>query len=320
MSNVVALESAAPLVVEQARELLARARTVDEAKQIADQGRALAVYVRARKAGLEAEQDAIEIVIRAKARIGEILAQLERDDAAAAGRKGGRGKRAAEVGNAPTQRAAALESAGISRKEAVACEKLAAAPAHVLELHIAGVRSRSEKLTTAGTIAAVSHGGDYDSDEWYTPGAVIEAARRVLGEIDVDPASCARAQKTVRAKKYYTRDDDGLSKPWRGRVWCNPPYSQPACSRFVEKFCAEAESGHMVAGIMLLNASTDTAWWHSLAERFVLCFTRGRLGFEREDGTAADGNRVGQVFAYHGGSRAFRSVFEPAVGIVLARP
>src|SRR5262245_6844094 len=62
-------------------------------------------------------------------------------------------------------------------------------------------------------------------NEWYTPPAYLEAARLVLGGIDLDPASSDVAQRRVRAGRYFTKKDDGLSRPWRGRVWLNPPYA-----------------------------------------------------------------------------------------------
>ncbi len=52
------------------------------------------------------------------------------------------------------------------------------------------------------------------SNEWYTPSYIIEAARQVLGSIDLDPASCALANQTVKAAKYFTVDDDGLAQSW----------------------------------------------------------------------------------------------------------
>ena len=61
------------------------------------------------------------------------------------------------------------------------------------------------------------------SAEHYTPAAYVEAARYVLGGIDLDPASCAMANATVQAKHYYTKDDDGLDNPWHGLVYLNPP-------------------------------------------------------------------------------------------------
>jgi hypothetical protein len=47
-----------------------------------------------------------------------------------------------------------------------------------------------------------------------------------MGGIDLDPASCATANETVRARTFYSRKDDGLKRPWFGRVWLNPPYGK----------------------------------------------------------------------------------------------
>lgn len=62
-----------------------------------------------------------------------------------------------------------------------------------------------------------------DSPEWYTPSPFVEAARVVMGEIDLDPASHEEANQIVRAKRLFTIEDDGLKQPWFGRLLVNPP-------------------------------------------------------------------------------------------------
>ena len=64
-----------------------------------------------------------------------------------------------------------------------------------------------------------------NSVEHYTPVDVVEAAREVLGAIDLDPASCEEAQKVVRAARWIGLPDDGLAahSTWAGRTFCNPP-------------------------------------------------------------------------------------------------
>ena len=64
------------------------------------------------------------------------------------------------------------------------------------------------------------------SVEHYTPAPIVEAARIVLGGIDLDPASCMLANETVRAAAFYGEGGvapDGLIEPWCGRVFLNPP-------------------------------------------------------------------------------------------------
>ncbi|MEO6595614.1 MAG: DNA N-6-adenine-methyltransferase [Planctomycetota bacterium] len=89
--------------------------------------------------------------------------------------------------------------------------------------------------------------------EWYTPQPYIEAARDVLGAIDLDPASNRTAQAHVQAACFCTAEQDGLAQPWSGRMWCNPPYEHPLIKRFVRKLVTEFESGAVSAAVLLVK-------------------------------------------------------------------
>lgn len=134
-------------------------------------------------------------------------------------------------------------------------------------------------------------------NEWCTPAVYVEAAREVMGRIDLDPASNDRAQKIVQASTYYTAETDGLAYEWRGRVWLNPPYSNGMIGRFVEKLLTEFQAGRIDEAVVLTHNNTDTAWWHDLARHATaICFTRGRIAFD--DGTGRSNPTQGQTFFY----------------------
>ena len=148
--------------------------------------------------------------------------------------------------------------------------------------------------------------GEY---EWYTPERYIEAARAVMGGIDLDPASHVAAQHTVQADHYFAAADDGLKLDWYGRVWLNPPYAQPLMQNFVRKLVREVAGGNVSQATMLTHNYTDTAWFHEAqAAAALLCFTRGRISFVGASGPPTQG----QCFFYFGDNGvSFRDVFTP---------
>ena len=121
--------------------------------------------------------------------------------------------------------------------------------------------------------AVTRYTGDY---EWNTPPEILDAARQVLGGFDLDPASNAVAQRTVRARRYFTQEDDGLAKHWKGRVWLNPPYATGLLASFIEKLVGHVEQGDVSAAIVLVENRTDTEWFHRAARacRPLLLHTR----------------------------------------------
>jgi len=122
------------------------------------------------------------------------------------------------------------------------------------------------------------------SPDWWTPPHILEAAREALGgRIDLDP--CANdGPPNVPAGRHFTRADDGLSRPWSGLVFMNPPYGREI-GRWTEK--AIAETGRAEAVIVLVPARTDTRWFRPLF-RFPICFLAGRLRFIDGSGRPRD--------------------------------
>ncbi len=116
--------------------------------------------------------------------------------------------------------------------------------------------------------------------EWYTPPEFINAANRVMGQIDLDPASSKAANKTVKAKKFYTVEQDGLTKKWAGTVWMNPPYAHPLIAKFTSKLAESLRSGDVTHAIAMVSNGTETEWWQDLARVSTsLCFPKTRVKF-----------------------------------------
>ena len=136
--------------------------------------------------------------------------------------------------------------------------------------------------------------------EWYTPADYLAAARTVMGDIDLDPASCIQAQETVCARRFFTKETDGLAHPWDGRVWLNPPFESELIRPFIAKLLAEYRAGNVAQAIVLTDNATDTSWFHDLsAEARRFCFTKGRIKFISPL-TDAQAPQRGQVFTYIG--------------------
>lgn len=117
-----------------------------------------------------------------------------------------------------------------------------------------------------------------DSPEHYTPAAIVDAVIDVLGEIDLDPCSNSKDTPNVPALYHYTVEDDGLSLPWVGKVYMNPPYGR-SIGEWVNKLTESLDTG-VTEAIALVPARVDTQWWNALTARYsMVCFISGRLTF-----------------------------------------
>ena len=122
------------------------------------------------------------------------------------------------------------------------------------------------------------------SDEWYTTPDIIDAAIACMGRIDLDPCSNSHESPNVPASRHYTKEDDGLSLPWFGNVYVNPPYGT-AIPLWVDKIISEYQSGNIERCVLLLPARTDTQWFRKMAE-YPKCFMFGRIKFNGHENSA----------------------------------
>ena len=145
--------------------------------------------------------------------------------------------------------------------------------------------------------------------EWYTPKKFIDAARNVMGSIDLDPASSEIANKVIQATKIYTEQDSGLVHPWSGNIWMNPPYNNSLVGEFTRKLVDELE--YINQACVLVNNATETRWFDYISGKCdAMCMVKGRIKFLDENGEATGSSLQGQVIMYFGkNTQEFRKEF-----------
>lgn len=135
--------------------------------------------------------------------------------------------------------------------------------------------------------------------EYYSPKEIVDAARRVMGNIDLDPASSAIANQIVRAKHYYTIADDGLTQRWYGNVWMNHPFSRANNPKWIDRLRVEYEIGDVSQACCICFAATSENWFQPLYD-YPLCFLSPRTNYYLPDGTLKEDVTKGSVIAYLG--------------------
>lgn len=287
--------------LSRASEMLVEAKSMQEVKKIMDVAGAAKIYARRQQLGEEAVQHARSIELEAMRRLGELLIETPKN-------KGAQGHqlKAVPKENRLKDITPTLAELGASKKISSLSQQLARMPKKEFEQVRDGVVSMSEALK----IVHVSQNSG--ENEWYTPSAYIEAARSVMGGIDTDPASCAQANATVRAEKYFDAKADGLSKKWHGRVFMNPPYAQPLIANFAKAVAEKFSNKEITEAIVLVNNATETEWFVCMVKHAAaVCFPRARVKFVNKDGKLA-APLQGQAVLYFGSkAEKFMKQFNP---------
>ncbi len=145
--------------------------------------------------------------------------------------------------------------------------------------------------------------------EYYTPANIIELAAKVMGGIDLDPFSSTAANKTVKATKIFTEEDNGLSKLWEGRVWMNHPFSRVMNPLCIAKLVNDYEEGSIHQACCITFAATSESWFRPLL-KYPMCFIHKRTNYYLADGTLKKGVTKGSVVTYLGNNvEEFKKVF-----------
>ena len=163
-----------------------------------------------------------------------------------------------------------------------------------------------------------------EHNEWGTPPFVIEMARKVMGSIDLDPASNALAQQWIRAERYFCAEDDGLSQVWGGNVWLNPPYGKVGNRSQQDVWFEYLLSQPYRKAIILTKAVPGYLWWTKYFRKQIpVCITDDCLSFVNmellaETGEISTGkSKTASCIWYLGnGQNKFAEVFDKIGRIV----
>lgn len=155
--------------------------------------------------------------------------------------------------------------------------------------------------------------------EYYTDPRIIEAARRVMGRIALDPASSEKANQFVKAEAWFGPEDRSLERGWDAPLWLNHPFGrkEPACPagctkkhthHSIEYFGNAAWINRLVyshkdrsvdEACCITYACTSEKWFQPLME-FAQCFLCPRTNYYLPDGTIKKGVTKGSVVTYLG--------------------
>jgi phage N-6-adenine-methyltransferase len=127
-----------------------------------------------------------------------------------------------------------------------------------------------QQASCKGQQAKVYH--RHQTTEWETPQHFFDALNAEFGfTLDV-----AASPTNAKCPRYFTPKDDGLTQPWTGVCWMNPPYGR-TIGAWMRKAYEASRQGTTV--VCLLPARTDTLWWHTYAYHGEIRFVPGRLTF-----------------------------------------
>jgi ParB family chromosome partitioning protein len=177
---------------------------------------------------------------------------------------------------------------GLSKKDVVALARVAKENPE-----------KAKEILSSGKKPHVSR--NTGKNEWYTPDEYIDAVCKVLGTIDCDPASSEIANRTVRARTFFTIDDDGLKQKWSGKVFMNPPYNSKLITKFCSKLVKDFVSNDVTDFIVIVNNATETKWFRELVSvASAICFPSGRIKFKDQNGDNIGAPLQGQAVLYAG--------------------
>jgi len=119
--------------------------------------------------------------------------------------------------------------------------------------------------------------------DWATPWDIVQAQVDYPFDLDV----CA-LENNAKAEKFYTPEMNGLTQPWVGKCFLNPPFGREI-PKWIERAYIESQKEYCYSVTALLPARVDTSWFHEWiwnCSWSQTIFLRGRIKFVGADNSA----------------------------------
>lgn len=157
--------------------------------------------------------------------------------------------------------------------------------------------------------------------ERYTADYIINAVRDFNGGfIDLDPASCLEANKSIGAETIFTKEDDALTKDWFGHIWMNHPFSRQNNPIWTDYAYQQWRNNPEVLSLINISfSSTSSDWWQLHADRSkAICYPKKRSCYKKKPTDKSGAMKDSSIFYFGNQPERFKKVFQEIhnIGVV----
>lgn len=138
-----------------------------------------------------------------------------------------------------------------------------------------------------------------DVSSSYTPSPIINATKRVIGRINLDPYSDARGNSIVKADRYFDKNLElGFKNFWRGNVFCRPPGG-----KLTKMFMFKCSNSNYVPHAIFVVDRTQASWYQGYLNSGywdAVCEVKEKIQFVSSKQVPLAVNRCFTDIIYHG--------------------
>lgn len=115
-----------------------------------------------------------------------------------------------------------------------------------------------------------------NSVEYSSPLKIVEP---LINEFKLTIDVCAN-NMNYKCSKYWTKEEDALSKDWVGNCWMNPPFNRELSKWVIKAFVETEKQGG--TKVCLIPVRSNTKWWSIYSINSEIRFINGEVNFNDE--------------------------------------